>query len=325
MATSLKAMSIRTLAVAAVQMRCEPCQIEHNLAHAGTMVENAAQLGAQLVLLPELVPGGYLLTEDIWDTAEAAGGRSVTWLKDTAKRLGIYLGMSYLEAEDRDFYNSFVLATPKGKIAGRVRKNPPASVEAYFYTAGADQHVIHTDIGRIGVGICYENLLHERICGLLDASVDLLLQPMSAGRPNSLLPGDAERFDQMLREGPAHHAKVLGVPVLMANKSGPLETDMPGWLPRLKSSFPGLSAIVDSDGSVRASLGDEEGVIVADVTLDPERKRQERPKCHGARWSLPVLPWYAFLWPLTQRMGEKAYAANARRVASAKTAATRRR
>jgi len=287
------------------------------------MVEKAAKLGAQFVLLPELMPGGYKLTEPIWDGAEPANGRSVTWLMATAERLGIYLGMSYLEAEGRDFYNTFVLATPKGKIAGRVRKNPPASVEAYFYKAGSDAHVIDTDIGRIGVGICYENILHERLCELMDASVDLVLQPTSAGRPKPMLPGDVERFDHMLRQGPPHHASVLGVPVVMANKSGPLETEMPGWLPKLKSSFPGLSAIVDSDGSVKASLGEDEGVIVADVHLDPERKRQERPECHGARWAMPV-PWYAFLWPLTQRMGEKAYAENARRAACAKTAANRR-
>jgi len=317
-------MKQRTLTVAAVQMHCEPCEIDRNLAHAESMVEKTAQLGAELVLLPELTPGGYILTETIWDVAEPVSGRSVTWLKNTARHLGIYLGMSYLEAEGRDFYNSFVLATPKGKIAGRVRKNPPASVEAYFYKAGSDKHVIKTDIGLIGVGICYENLLHESLCGLMEASVDLVLQPMSAGRPNPILPGDTERFDRILRQGPPHYAGTLGVPVVMANKAGQLETDLPGWFPKLKGSFPGLSAIVDSDGSVRASLGEEEGVIVANVHLDPERKRQEQPQHNGTRWALPVMPWYAFLWPLTQRMGEKAYAKNSRRAACAKTAASRR-
>jgi hypothetical protein len=37
-----------------------------------------------------------------------------------------------------------------------------------------------------------------------------------------------------------------------------------------------------------------------------------------------LVPWCAFLWPLTQKMGKKAYAENARRTASAKTAANRR-
>jgi predicted amidohydrolase len=37
--------------------------------------------------------------------------------------------------------------------------------------------------------------------------------------------------------------------------------------------FPGLSAIVDSDGAVLQSMDDKEGIGIADVTLDPSRKR----------------------------------------------------
>ncbi len=94
---------MRNLRVAAVQIRCEPLRTEGNLAHAEALVEQAATQGAELVLLPELLPGGYVLTEDIWSTAELFDGRSVTWLKQTAHRFGIYLGMSYAEVDGIDF------------------------------------------------------------------------------------------------------------------------------------------------------------------------------------------------------------------------------
>lgn len=299
----------RTLALAAIQIRCEPHRTKENLRHAESHIEQAVARGAALVLLPELMPGGYVLMEEIWDTAEKATGPSVTWLKQTAQRFAIFLGMSYAEADGTDFFNSFVLATPQGNIAGRVRKSPPASVEAYFFRGGSDPHYIDTEIGRIGVGICYENLLHERITELHRASVDLVLQPTAAGTPTPSFPmrrKDAEAFDCMLRGSTAFYAQALGVPVVMANRCGPLVTPLPGGFPAQNTRFPGLSAIADADGSLLDQLGADEGIAFATVTLDPSRKAGRPPKAYG-RWALPV-PWYAFLWPLTQKLGERAYA-----------------
>lgn len=299
----------RTLTVAAIQICCNPLRTKENLAHAETYIEQAVAQGAELVLLPELMPGGYVLTEEIWNTAEKATGPSVTWLKQTALRFGIFLGMSYAEADGADFFNSFVLATPQGSIAGRVRKSPPASVEAYFFRGGNDPHYIDTEIGRIGVGICYENLLHERIAELHQASVDIVIQPTAAGTPTPTFPmrrKDAVAFDCMLQGSTAFCAQALGVPVVMANRCGPLVTPLPGGFPAQNTRFPGLSAVADANGSLLVQLGAEEGIAFATVTLDPARKASRPPRAYG-RWALPV-PWYAFLWPLTQKLGERAYA-----------------
>ena len=302
----------RKIRVASVQMNCQPGEVANNLAHAETMIASATEQGAVLVLLPELMPSGYMATEEIWNWAEPINGRSVEWLLGTAKRFGIYLGFSLLEAEGEDFYNSFVLANPEGKLIGRVRKNPPASIEAYFYKAGSDRHIIETELGRIGVSICYENLLYDQMCFLYDHNVDLVLSPAAAGRPKPIIPGDVKRFEKMLINGRSIFAKTLGVPVVMANRVGPLETDLPGNLPYLKSSFPGLSSIVDYDGVVKAALGNEEGIIVADVHLGHSDERKSKPRRYGKMWSIPT-PWYAFIWPLTQKWGEKSYATNIRR------------
>jgi len=298
--------STKKLRVAAVQMVCEEGKIEENLTHAQKMVEEAVEKGAELVLLPELMPSGYMATEAIWDNAESMSGQSVAWLKAIAEKYKIYLGFTFLEADGEDFYNAFVLATPKGDIAGRVRKSPPASIEANFYKAGDDPHVIETELGRIGVGICYENLLYERICELSKLSADIVLSPSAAGRPKAILPGDVKRFEKMLVQWRGLYSKALGVPNVIANRVGLLDTELPGMLPHLKSSFPGLSAITGSDGAVLSELGEEEGVIVADVHLDCRRKKEESLKCHGKMWAMPV-PWYAFIWPMTQRTGEKRY------------------
>jgi len=302
----------KKIKVAAVQMNCLPGEAAQNLAHAQSMIATAVEQGAALVLLPELMPSGYMATEEIWSSAETIDGRSVSWLLITASHFKIYLGFSFLEAEGEDFYNSFVLASPEGKLIGRVRKNPPASIEAYFYRAGSDKHVIETELGRIGVSICYENLLFEQMCFLYKDNIDLLLSPFAAGRSKPFIPGDIKRFDNMIINSRAIFAKTLGVPVVMADRVGTLDTDLPGRLPHLKSSFPGLSSIVDYDGVVKAELGGEEGVIVADVHIGHDEQRKSKPKRYGKMWGIPV-PWYAFIWPMSQKWGEKSYATNTRR------------
>ncbi|MES9944573.1 MAG: carbon-nitrogen hydrolase family protein [Candidatus Thiodiazotropha sp.] len=300
------------LKVCAVQMNCYLGEIDKNLSHAEIMIANAVGKGSQVVLLPELLPCGYTLSEDIWNFAETIKGKSVGWLLETAKRFGIYLGFTFLEADGEDFFNTFVLAGPEGNLIGKVRKTPPSSVEAYFYTSGSDSHIIESEIGRIGVGICYENTLFDHMSFLYSGNVDFVLSPAAAGRPMPFIPGDVNRFEKMLINSRSVIANTLGVPVIVANRAGPLETDLPGWLPYLKSSFPGLSSIVDFDGTVKAELDDKEGIIVADVQIGHSSKRKSTPQKYGKMWGIPV-PWYAFIWPLTQKWGERSYEANKKR------------
>lgn len=300
------------LKVGAVQMNCDLGEIDKNLSHAEIMIANAVEKGSQLVLLPELMPSGYILSEDIWNFAETIKGKSVGWLLETAKRFSIYLGFTFLEADGEDFFNTFVLADTEGKLIGKVRKTPPSSVEAYFYTSGSDTHIIESEFGRIGVSICYENTLFDQMSFLYSGNVDFVLSPAAAGRPKPFIPGDVKRFEKMLINSRSVFANTLGVPVIVANRAGPLETDLPGRLPYLKSSFPGLSSIVDFDGTVKAELDDKEGIIVADVQVGHDSKRKSTPQKYGKMWGIPV-PWYAFIWPLTQKWGEKSYELNAKR------------
>ncbi len=220
-------MESRHLRIGVVQIDCKVGDVSGNLAHAGQLVAEAARQGAQIVLLPELMPSGYTLTEAIWDCAERFDGPTVGWLAHTAKQHHIFIGTTFLEVEGEHFYNTFALASPAGKVAGKVRKCPPASLEAYFYTSGSTSHVIETEIGRIGVGICIENLLYDHLIDLQQASVDLVLQPMAAGRLRPMKPGDTELFDSMVRRGAPYYARALGIPSAMADRTGALQTPLP--------------------------------------------------------------------------------------------------
>jgi N-carbamoylputrescine amidase len=269
--------------VAAVQMESENGLVQANLEHATPLVERAAREGAALILLPEFMPSGYIFTTAIWDGAEPKNGPTVKWLCETSKRLGVWLGTSFLEADGEDFFNTFVLATPDGQEAGRVRKQTPAAFEAFFTKGGPGPHVIDTELGKIGVGICYENQLSYLPQMVCSQSVDLMLMPHSYPKIGQMV------FS--LKELTPSYARLFGVPAIVCNKSGPFQTGYPG-VPfyRANSSFPGLSTIADSDGTIKAQLGDGEGVIVEEVTLDPERKIQKPPRRYG-RWALKG-PWF---------------------------------
>ncbi len=299
----------RTLRVGAVQMASVNGDVEGNLDRATRFVEEAAERGAALVVLPEFMPTGYIFSKAIWEAAEPREGSTMRWLRETSRRLGIWLGTSYLEAEGEDFYNSFVVTGPDGEVAGRVRKQTPAFAEAFFTRGEAGPHVIETEMGRLGVGICYENQLAYLPRLMCAAEVDLMAMPHSAPSPmpNPLFPRRAvEEYNRRLKELAPHYARALGVPVVMVNKCGPWISPIPG-LPFLtqKSSFPGYTCIVDSDGSVLARLGEEEGVIVEEVRLEPSRRKGVFPSARG-RWAFPV-PWVMNQFRLIEAVGMAYY------------------
>lgn len=310
--------SITKLRVAAVQMISENGKIATNLAHATFLVEQAAQQGAQVVLLPEFMPTGYCLGDEIWEAAEPTQGPTVSWLKENARQFGVWLGTSFLEAEGKDMFNTFVLANPRGEVAGRVRKQTPAIWEAYFFKGQVSPHAIDTSLGKIGVSICFESLTAEVAATLSKQSVDLVLMPHSYPvLSHSSGVFRRERMIHYLETITPLYASLLGVPIVLANKCGAWDSPIPGppLIKNIGSRFPGLSSIVDSDGSVKSRLGDEEGVIVADVTLDPTRKCHSTPPHYG-RYITPGPPQRSII-RLIEAMGRLSYSLSSRRKSKA--------
>lgn len=277
-------MSPCTLRIAAIQMVSINGRVAENLARAGVWIEQAARQGAELVLLPELFAIGFEINANAWDCAEPQGGTTERWLTEVARVHGCHIGGSYLERRGDDYFNTFALAGSTG-IVGRVRKRHPCSLEAYIFKGGDDAHVIETPLGRIGVAICYDGSLREIWDRLLADDPDLLLMPMSAPTPVKTLLYDQRKIDAFhasFSDGASQSARLFGIPCAMSNKWGEWDTALPGLIPPLllghqRSSFPGFTHIADSDGREVARIADGEGVAVATVCLDPDRKRLSLP------------------------------------------------
>lgn len=304
----------KTLTVAAIQMTSRLGMVEENIKHATPMIEDAARQGAKLVMLPEMCMTGYTITKQVWDMAEPAGGPIEQWLASTARRLGIYLGAGLAGCEGEDFYNTYLLADPQGKVVGRVRKT---QTEYNFFKAGdIASHVIDTDIGRIGVGICADNHVVFMPKLMEEQSVDILLMPHAWPTPyrtsRLISEQDIKEQNDNAHEYALLLSKILGVPVVFANQTGPIEGGRwPGILGRALTAehfrYPGLSAIVDSDRSIKAQLVHDEGIITADVAMDPARKHKAEIPDYGG-WLHPgALPMRKIVMPIEIFRGKMSY------------------
>jgi N-carbamoylputrescine amidase len=311
----------RLLRVAAVQMVSGNGERDANLERAGRLVQQASTAGATLVALPELFSGGYWLNEQAWDTAEPQDGPTENWLRATAHRHGIYLGGGYLQARGEDFYNIFALATPAGQIAGRIPKQQAASVEAYLFRGQESSHIIDTDIGRVGVGICYDNAFRFIADAMIAGDADIAVMPFSAPTPQQTWyygRRQAEAFRASFRHSAQNYARMLGIPAIQVNKSGPWESQLPAFFPHQSSRYDGQSEIADSNGEIVAELAGHEAVITGDVTLNPALKIRTLGKeyaRHG-RWVAPVPVEFRF-YRIIEALGARSYRANERRRAKA--------
>ena len=282
----------KILRIAAVQMFSKVGAIEENLTNAHHLLELAAARDAQMVIFPELMPSGYTLASKIWQGAEPSYGPTVRWLQDASAQFKVYLGTSFIEAKDGHFYNTFVLTTPTGKEAGRVRKS---HVETYFFKEGKNtRHVIDTEIGKVGVGICGDNHYASLLPELQKEKVDLMLMPHAWPAPFKVTKlisrDDIKRQQRLAKEIALLYQRNLGVPTVFVNRVGPAALDKgPGLTSHFMNNpnfhFPGLSTIVDSDGEVIVELTDYQDIALADVHLNPKLKTAPAPP---ARHGLPL-------------------------------------
>jgi N-carbamoylputrescine amidase len=186
--------------------------------------------------------------------------------------------------DGRDFFNVFILCGPDGNIAGTARKD---NAEAFCLKRGLGIHVIETTIGRIGCRHLRRQPFRSPAAGRGRRPDPDAPTPVRTTRLVS------ERDIREQREKPqqlaALYARCLGVPVAFVNGIGrmaPLAGPLGRVMPPDVFYLEGRSRIIDSDGTLKAALGDEAGVITADATLDRSRKRSIKPTSY-AGWLHP--------------------------------------
>ncbi|KAL7133236.1 hypothetical protein ABFS83_12G127000 [Erythranthe nasuta] len=148
---------------------------ERNIARARQVIEEAAGKGAQLILLPEIWNSPYsndsfpVYAEDIDAGGDASP--STAMLSEFSRSLQItIIGGSIPERSGEKFYNTCCVFGTDGKLVAKHRKihlfdiDIPGQMtfkESNTLTAGETPTIVDTDVGRIGIGICYDIRFQE--------------------------------------------------------------------------------------------------------------------------------------------------------------------
>jgi len=153
--------------IALAQISCKRGDKEANLKKIEAKVVKAREQGAELVVFPELSLTGYVLRDQLYEVAENIPGPSVNTLEKLAKQNKVYIivGMPELSEKTKaTIYNTAVLIGPKGYI-GKYRKMylPTHSVfeEKRYFRPGYQAVAFDTEIGKLGIIICYDVFFPE--------------------------------------------------------------------------------------------------------------------------------------------------------------------
>ena len=242
---------------AAVQTMAKLGDVEYNLDLSERLVMETVKQGANVVVLPECMNSGYLFDspEHARKLAEPLDGRFVSGLSAICQREGIYIasGITEWDAEQEKVFNSGVLLNGSGEIILHYQKQFLATHDQRWFDVGQKGcPVVDTELGRLGLLICFDGRMPEIARCLALNGADVLL--------------DMANFfalDQAEMWGPAR-AYENGIWLVAATKAG-YERSI---------YYPGGSMIVDPRGQVRANLPDDtHGVIVEDIF--PEEARDK--------------------------------------------------
>jgi predicted amidohydrolase len=241
---------------------------DENLRRLLAGVDEAAGLGAQLVVFPECAlqgyptparreaPHGLLAT---WaDAEDVLSGPRTTALRDRAIERGIHVvyGLTERTRVGGVVYNTAVLTGPDGHI-GAYRKVHLGNHEQRVWRRGDAWPVFETAIGNIGMLICIDKAWPESTRELVLGGADILVMPTAWGfdAPGTG-PADDAWADIYL-----HFDRVRAMEntrwFIGSNFAGSLDGD----------AYPGFSQIIDPVGRVLATTGTTPGFAVADIDV----------------------------------------------------------
>ncbi|MDD9944435.1 MAG: carbon-nitrogen hydrolase [Myxococcales bacterium] len=246
------------LTVAVVQMAMVPSRSE-NIERACELLQRAAGLGAQVVVLPELFESQYfpaaINDRHFGFATTAEENPAIAALSPVCRTCEVAAPVSFFERAGERYYNSVVMLDADGRCVGRYRKThipdgPGYEEKHYFAPGDTGFSVFTTRYGRIGVAICWDQWFPECARDMALQGAEVLVYPTAIGNEPERPERDTAAPWRRVMVG---HAVANTTPVAAANRVG-LEG---------KQCFYGSSFVCDGYGDVQAELGrDEEGVAL---------------------------------------------------------------
>lgn len=173
----------RLITLATIHYRPSGKSPRANCEEYSKLVADAAQRGADLVVLGETIPsvGVKFAPHEI---AEAVPGPTTDYFGELAKKNQTHIVLSLYEREAHLVYNTAVLIDGQGKVIGKYRKVclPHGEVEKGI-APGNDYPVFDTKFGRIGLMVCYDGFFPEVARELSNRGAEVIAWPVWGCNP----------------------------------------------------------------------------------------------------------------------------------------------
>ena len=173
----------------------------------------------ELVVLPELALCGFIPNQYIWDYADNRGKDTTEWALRMAIKYNTYIGVGYADRENKDFYNRYMIAGPKG-VCGIATQNEGVSA---VFKRGEFKNTVVTPFGKVGVAIGYDirrQLFYESV---KDEAITMILVPSAS--PDD--PNKPEQEHKLNDLRASLYNSAFDVPVVYVNSTGALD-EYPG-------------------------------------------------------------------------------------------------
>ena len=247
--------------------------LKNNILALADAIKDAAQKGAELVVLQELHNSLYFCqVEDVnnFDLAEPIPGPSTEFYGAVAKDCGVVLVTSLFERRSAGLYhNTAVVFEKDGSIAGKYRKmhipDDPAYYEKFYFTPGdLGFHPIQTSVGKLGVQVCWDQWYPEGARLMALQGAELLIYPTAIGWESSDTDEEKQRQLTAWQTVQRGHAVANGLPVIAVNRCG-WEEDPSGQTNGIQ--FWGHSFVAGPQGEFLAEAGTEEETLIIDIDM----------------------------------------------------------
>jgi len=169
-----------TIKIAGIQMSPEILNKDRNLNRCLDFIKITAEERTQLIVFPEATLSGYVFNslEEVLPVADTIPGVATESITKLCRQLNVYVILGLIEEDRGKYYNSAAFVGPHGLI-GKYRKLhlPFLGIDRFLNHGDLPLEVYDTDIGRIGIGICYDMRFpeHSRVLSLLGAEVIVII------------------------------------------------------------------------------------------------------------------------------------------------------
>lgn len=236
-----------------------------NINKARDLVQQAAALGGQVIVLPECFNSPYSTkyfanyAEEIPGTSDTSPSVAALIEMAVSNRVHI-IGGSIPERDNDKHYNTSICISPDGEIIKKHRKvhlfdiNVPNKITFYesdVLSPGNEATIIDTPYCKIGLGICYDIRFGEYAWTLAKSDdVGILIYP-----GNFNMTTGPRHWELLIRARAVDNQ----IYVAACSQSRDVNADYVSW---------GHSMVVNPIGEVIASKDETEGLVITDIDFE---------------------------------------------------------